>query len=149
MASRRFEEQLPPRELWPDLVFTLPELQYPDALNVATELLDSHVSAGAASRIAIRFNGRRITYGELQRLTNRVGNVLRQLGVAPGDRVAMRLPNRPIFAAAWLAVQKLGAVGVATMPMLRARELSYIVNDSGASVFLCASDLLEELQKAR
>ena len=149
MASRRFEEQLPPRELWPDLVFTLPQLQYPEALNVATELLDSHVSAGDAFRIAIRFNDRRITYGELQRLTNRVGNVLRQLGVAPGDRVAMRLPNRPIFAAAWLAVQKLGAVGVATMPMLRARELSYIVNDSGASVFICASDLLEELQKAR
>jgi len=149
MSGRRYDEHLPPRELWPDLIFTLPELQYPDTLNVATELLDSHVTAGHGSDIAVVFKDRRISYDELQKMTNRIGNVLRDFGVAPGDRVAMRFPNRPIFVAAWLAVQKIGAVGVATMPMLRARELAYIVNDSAASVFLCAGDLIEELEKAR
>jgi len=149
MSGRRYDEHLPPRELWPDLIFTLPELQYPGTLNVATELLDSHVTAGHGSDIAVVFKDRRISYDELQKMTNRIGNVLRNLGVAPGDRVAMRFPNRPVFVAAWLAVQKIGAVGVATMPMLRARELAYIVNDSAASVVLCAGDLIEELEKAR
>jgi 2-aminobenzoate-CoA ligase len=149
MSGRRYDEHLPPRELWPDLIFTLPNLHYPDTLNVAAELLDAHVTTGHGSDIAVVFKDRRISYGELQQTTNRIGNVLRNLGVAPGDRVAMRFPNRPIFVAAWLAVQKIGAVGVATMPMLRARELAYIVNDSAASVFLCAADLIDELEKAR
>ncbi len=149
MATRAHEEFLPPCESWPDLVFALPELQYPDILNVATELLDVHVAAGHGQDPAVIFDGRRTSYLDLQRLTNRIGNVLVGLGVTPGDRVAMRLPNRPAFVATWLAVQKIGAVGVATMPMLRARELAYIVNDSGARVFVCASDLLDELLRAR
>ena len=149
MSGRRFDEQLPPRELWPDLVFTLPELQYPDTLNVATELLDCHVTAGRGSDVAIGFNDRLISYSDLQRMTNRIGNALRELGVEPGDRVALRIPNRPVFVAAWLAVQKIGAVGVATMPMIRAREIAYIINDSGASVLICATDLMEEAEKAR
>ena len=149
MADDRFREFLPPQDLWPDLVFDLPELQYPARLNLATELVDNHVAAGHGDRTAIVFGGRRTSYLELQRLVNRLGNGLRRLGVRPGDRVAMRFPNRPVFAAAWLAVQKIGAIGVGTMPMLRARELSYIVNDSGAATFLCASDLIDELDKAR
>jgi 2-aminobenzoate-CoA ligase len=63
--------------------------------------------------------------------------------------VALRLPNTPVFIAAWLAIQKIGAVGVATMPMLRARELGYLVNDCGVAVFLCAHELMDELAKAR
>jgi len=149
MATGDHEEYLPGRELWPELLFTLPDFNYPDTLNAATELLDVHVINGHGDDPAIIFNDNRVSYSELQRLTNRIGNALRRLGVAPGNRVALRLPNRPMFVAAWLAVQKIGAVGVATMPMLRARELSYVVNDSGATVFLCASDLLDELLRAR
>jgi 2-aminobenzoate-CoA ligase len=149
MNTRSYEECLPPRESWPDLVFALPEYQYPETLNVATELLDTHIDAGHGADAAIVFNGTRTSYGELQRAVNRIGNALRRMGIGPGDRVAMRLPNRPVFVAAWLAVQKIGAVGVSTMPMLRARELAYIANDSGAKVFICASDLLDELMKAR
>jgi len=149
MADGRFVDSLPPPELWPDLVFDLPELQYPARLNLATELLDNHVAAGRGGRTAIVFERQRISYRDLQRITNQIANVLRGLGVVPGDRVAMRFPNRPIFAASWLAVQKIGAIGVGTMPMLRARELADIVNDSGAKAFLCAADLHAELEKAR
>src|SRR5437016_1633334 len=148
MSGRRFDEHLPPRELWPDLVFTLPELEDPDTLNVDAELLDRHVTAGRGDAAAILFDDRSISYSDLQRWTNRIGNVLRQLGVAPGDRVALRIPNRPVFVAAWLAIQRIGAVGVATMPMIRAREIAYIINDSGASVLICAADLIEEAGKA-
>ncbi len=149
MSRDAIEALLPPRELWPELVFRLPELEYPDTLNVATELLDRNVAAGHGDDPAIFFDGTVTSFRELQRTTNRIGRALQRLGVQPGDRVAMRMPNRPAFAAAWLAVQKIGAVGVSTMPMLRARELAYIVNDSGATTFVCAADLLDELLRAR
>jgi len=142
-------DSLPPRELWPELVFSLPEFAYPPTLNVAAQLVDVHVATGHGDDPAVIFDGTTLSYRQLQRTTNRVGHALMRLGVRPGDRVAMRLPNRPVFVATWLAVQKIGAVGVATMPMLRARELAYIVNDSGATVFVCASDLLDELVRAR
>jgi 2-aminobenzoate-CoA ligase len=142
-------DSLPPPELWPELVYTLPEFAYPPTLNVASALLDDHVASGHGDDTAVVFEGAKLSYRELQRLTNRIGRALLRLGVTPGDRVAMRLPNRPVFVAAWLAVQKIGAVGVSTMPMLRARELAYVVNDCGAKVFVCASDLLEELLRAR
>ena len=149
MDHETIEACLPPRELWPELVFSLPALQYPHTLNVAAELLDRTVADGSADSPALLFDGRITTYRELQSLVNRVGRALVRLGVQPGDRVAMRIPNRPIFVAAWLAVQKIGAVAVSTMPMLRARELAYIANDSGTTVFICAADLLDELLRAQ
>ena len=144
-----YEEFLPPRELWPNLIYSRPELVYPERLNVASELLDVHVSGGNGNDPAILFEEQRLSYAELQRETNRIGNVLLRLGIQAGDRVMLRIPNRPLFVAAWLAIQKIGAVGVATMPMLRAREIAYVVNDCQASVLLCAADLLEDVLRAR
>src|SRR4051812_30121866 len=103
MGAREYDRYLPPRDLWPDLVFTRPEFTYPDTLNAATELLDVHVAAGHGGDPAVLFEDQRISYAELQRMTNRLGYALARLGVRPGDRVVLRLPNRPVFVAAWLA----------------------------------------------
>ena len=149
MSNGDFEHDLPARELWPERVFDRQEFQYPDRLNAAAELLDVHVAAGRGDTTAVLFGDRRLSYADLQRMTDAIGRGLQRIGVRPGDRVALRIPNRPTFVAAWLAVQKIGAVGVATMPMLRARELTYVVNDCGVKVFLCATDLLAELLQAR
>jgi 2-aminobenzoate-CoA ligase len=139
---------LPPPGAWPRLTASLPELEYPDTLNLAEALVDRHVGAGRGGRVAIRAGDRRVSYRELQALVNRLGNALRRAGAGRGERVAMRSPNRVEFAATWLAVQKIGAVGVATMPLLRARELSYVVNDSEAKIFICAADRFDELAAA-
>ena len=148
--SADITSRLPPRDAWPDLVCDRPELRYPEAINLATELLDRHVIAGRGGRPAVVMaDGRRASYDDVQRLTDRIGKALTRLGVRPGDRVALRFLNNTTFVASWLAVQKIGAVGVSTMPMLRARELAYIVNDSEASVFLCAGDLMDEVARAR
>src|SRR5262245_37384911 len=144
----RDTSRLPPPDLWPTRLFSA-DVEYTGPVNLATVLLDRHVESGAAERTAIHGDDGRVTYGQLQRLTNRVGQALRTLGVQPGDRVAMRFVNGPRFAATWLAVQKIGAIGVSTMPMLRARELAYIINDSEAAVVLCQPDLLEELARAQ
>jgi 2-aminobenzoate-CoA ligase len=135
----------PPRELWPTFDYSLPELAYPDTLNVATELVDRHVAEGHGDRTAVVFGDRGISYNELAGLVDRVGSALLALGVRPGHRVLLRLPNCPTFVATWLAVQKIGAVTVATMPMLRARELAYIIDDAEPAVAVVASDLVDEL----
>jgi 2-aminobenzoate-CoA ligase len=142
-------EGLPPRALWPDRVYTLPEHRYPVRLNVARELLDANAEGGRAGRPAIHHGDQVITYGELARRVSRLANGLRALGLEPGDRVLMRLPNVPEFVVTWLACQKLGLVTVSTMPMLRARELAYIAEDAGTTTAVVWGGLREELEKAR
>jgi len=120
MMHRPHRHHLPTQDLWPTVLRTAPELQYPETLNLAGLLLDRHVESGAAARTAIDTGDARVTYGALQRLTNRIGTALLDLGVQPGDRVAMLFLNGPKLVATWLAVQKIGAIDVSTMPMLRA-----------------------------
>src|SRR5262245_6934690 len=103
-------EGLPPKPLWPDQVFTLPEHRHPVRLNVARELLDANAEGGRAGRAAIHHGEHVLTYGELARRVGRLANGLRALGVDRGDRVLLRLPNVPEFVITWLACQKLGAV---------------------------------------
>ena len=139
---------LPPRDLWPDRIYTLPELQYPDSLNLAAQLVDVHADSGLGDKLAVISADRRLTYRELQAHVNRIGNALLGVGVRAGDRVVMRSPNRPDFVATWLAIQKIGAVGVSTMPMLKARELAYIINDAEAVACVVAADFVAEIDRA-
>jgi 2-aminobenzoate-CoA ligase len=142
-------EGLPPKELWPERLYTLPEHRYPVRLNVARELLDRHAEGDEAGRPAVYYQDQVIGYGELQKRVNRLANGLRAQGLDRGDRVLLRLPNCPEFIITWLACQKLGVVTVSTMPLLRARELAYIANDAGTTTAVVAGGLREELDKAR
>jgi 2-aminobenzoate-CoA ligase len=142
-------EGLPPRSLWPERIYTLPEHRYPVRLNVARELLDVHAEGGRGGRPAIHFEDQVLTYAELQKRVNRLANGLRAAGIDRGDRVLMRLPNCPEFIITWLACQKLGVVTVSTMPMLRARELGYIASDAGTTAAVVGSPLRGELEKAQ
>ena len=143
------EEGLPSRDLFPERVYTLPELRYPDRLNVARELLDRNADGGRAGRPAVFAGEQVLTYGELQKKVNRLGNGLRALGLDRGSRVLLRMPNVPEFIITWLACQKLGIVTVGTMPMLRSRELAYIVNDAETTAAVVWGGIREELEKAQ
>ena len=79
---------------------------------------------------AILFEGDETTYADLALRTDRLAGALAGTGVAPGDRVALLLPNIPAFAAAYLAVEKLGAIAVSINPTLTATEADYILRDS-------------------
>jgi 2-aminobenzoate-CoA ligase len=143
-------DSLPPLESWPELLFELPELAYPARINCATELLDRAMDRGWGERIAIQAPGIRWTYRELLAQANRIAGVLTaELGVVPGNRVLLRGPNNPLMAACWFGVQKAGAVAVATMPLLRARELTAIIDKARVSHALCDARLAEELDIAR
>ena len=138
---------LPPRELWPDL--SMGDLKYSERMNCAAELLDAMVARGSADRVALRFPGGMWTYRELLEHANRIAHVLAEdLGVVPGNRVLLRGPNNPMMAACWFAVLKAGGIVVCTMPLLRARELSYLIEKAQISLALCDARVLGELEQA-
>jgi 2-aminobenzoate-CoA ligase len=140
-------QMLPPRELWPEI--SMGDLHYPDRLNCAAELLDAAIDRGDADRIALRFPGGTWTYRGLLEHANRIAHVLvKDLALTPGNRVLLRGPNNPMMAACWFAVLKAGGIVVCTMPLLRARELAYIIEKAKVSLALCDTRVLQELQQA-
>jgi 2-aminobenzoate-CoA ligase len=143
-------QNLPPRELWPEFIFELPELAYPDRMNCATELLDRAVDRGWGRRVAIvAADGLRWTYAELLARANRIAQVLvDDLELVPGNRVLLHGPNNPMLAACWFAVMKAGGIAVATMPLLRAKELTDIVTKAAITHALCDARLADELTAA-
>jgi 2-aminobenzoate-CoA ligase len=143
-------DNLPPAELQPPFVFPLPELNYPERLNCAAEFIDRHVEAGRGDALCLLSTAQSWTYGALQEHVNRIANVLtRDLGLVPGNRVLLRAPNTPMLVAAVFAVIKAGGVVVCTMPMLRAKELSYPIAKARITVALCDGSLRDEMEKAK
>lgn len=143
-------DHLPPVEMWPPMDYSVrPELGYPEQLNCAAELLDRHVLEGRGDRIAIRSPSATWSYRELMERSNRIARVLvEELGVVPGNRVLLRGANSPMLAACWFAVLKAGAICVATMPLLRARELSYIMDKARIRLALTDASVATELEQA-
>ncbi|WP_018897991.1 AMP-binding protein [Rhizobium sp. 2MFCol3.1] len=138
---------LPPADLWPEI--KLGDFQYPEWMNAAVELTDKMVEKGFGDRIALIGQGRRRTYKELSDWTNRIARTLvEDYGVEPGNRILIRSANNPAMVACWLAATKAGAVVVNTMPMLRAGELSKIIDKAEITLALCDTRLLDELVAA-
>ncbi|NNF56987.1 MAG: AMP-binding protein [Rhodothermaceae bacterium] len=144
-------DHLPPQELWPD--FLIPEgsvFDYPERLNCAAELLDEQVAAGYSDRPLIHTAEGPWTYAEVLVKANRIAHVLvDDCGLVPGTRVLLRGPNTPMFAVCWLAVVKAGGICVATMPLLRAYELTYTCEKAQIALALCDANWTEELEKTK
>jgi 2-aminobenzoate-CoA ligase len=148
-------DRLPPPERMPTLLFGLPDLQrLPARLNCAAALLDRWVSQGQGDRVCVLGTAPdgtpiRWTYANLQREANRIARVLvEDLRVVPGNRVLLRGANSPMLAACWFGAIKAGAIAVGTMPLLRARELTTIVDKAQITHALCDARLAEELTLA-
>jgi len=143
-------DHLPSPDLWPDFLFTLPELNYPDRLNCVTAFIDDWLGAGHGDRDCVISPTERLSYADLAERVNRIANVLtRDLGVVPGNRVLLRGPNSPMMVAAYFAVIKAGAVVVATMPLLRAKEIAFPASKAQIRLALCDVRLVDEMEKTR
>jgi 2-aminobenzoate-CoA ligase len=148
-------DNLPPKAQWPELQFTRPELAYPARINCAAELLDAAVAAGHGERPALRGLDDRgtptlATYAQVLAQANRVARVLRDdLRLPTGSRVLLRGPNNPMMAACWFGVIKAGCIAVATMPLLRAKELRQVIEKARISTALCDAKLHEEMFLAK
>ncbi|MBT3436444.1 MAG: benzoate-CoA ligase family protein [Oceanospirillaceae bacterium] len=137
-------DNLPPHNQWPEL--NASQYAYPKRLNVAVELTDHMVERGFSDHTALIGNGRMRTYKELADWSNRLAHALvEDYGVKPGNRVLIRAANNPALVACWLAATKAGAVVVNTMPMLRAGELSQIVELAEIKLALCDTRLMDEM----
>ena len=112
-------------------------------LNVAYNCLDRHVEAGRGDRVAYHFEGepgdtRTITYAQLTDEVKRLANVLTELGVGQGDRVAVYLPMIPEAIASLLAIARLGAVHSVVFGGFSADSLRARIDDAGAKVVITA-----------
>jgi len=139
-------DNLPDEADWPELLFDLPELQYPDRLNAAEALL----AGGKPDAPAVLWSGGRWNYGDLRANASRIASALtHDLGLVPGNRVLLRGRNTPMMIAAWYGVLLAGGVAVTTMPMLRAPELVTICDIANISLALSENSLMDEMKAAQ
>src|SRR3954451_13519272 len=97
--------------------------------------------------VATIFYGRRLTYAQLDEQVNRFASGLQAMGVGPGDRVAIILPNCPQFVIALFGVLKVGAVAVPTNPLYTPRELRNQFNDGGIATVIALNTVAPRVQE--
>ncbi len=119
--GRFYEEGIPAS-------LTYPEITVGEMLNQTASRFPNNKS--------LLFYGKKITYSELNDLTNRFSHALSSLGVKKGDRVALMLPNIPQMVIAYYATLRTGAIGVPTNPLYHEHELEVQLKDSGAETII-------------
>jgi 2-aminobenzoate-CoA ligase len=138
-------DRLPAPELLPEFRFDLPELQYPERMNAAAELL----KGGAPDALAVLNDHGRWTYADLDSFSGRIARLLvEEEGLIPGNRVLLRGPNSYTMFAAWLGVLKAGGVVVATMPLLRPGEIATVIERAAISHAIVDSRFIGDLRQA-
>jgi 2-aminobenzoate-CoA ligase len=147
-VDRYVLDRLPAKSAWPELVYPSAEFVFPDQANAVEHLLDHAVThSGHAQRALLRSSKIGFTYAEVQARVNRIAQVLvEDHGLVPGNRVLLRGTNSIGMALSLLAVLKAGLIAVATMPMLRARELTDIVEKAQPQLAICDAQLTAELE---
>jgi len=145
-------DNLPPRELWPEMDYSvLPELAaYPARLNAAAEILDRQAAGAFADAPVIYWDDEVWTYADLMARANRIAHVLvDDLGLQPGNRVLLRAGNHPMLIASFFAILKAGGIAIATMPVLRERELVYMIGKAKIQFAISDAKLAEDIEAAK
>ena len=140
-------DNLPSLDIQPDYTFTdLPQFQHPEMLNCVDKLLDTHLKEGRANNPCIRTFEITWTYNDLYEKANQIAHVLvDDLRLISGNRVLIRSANNPMMVACWYAVLKAGGIVVSTMPLLRSKELTTIIDCAEISHALCDRTLQDEM----
>ena len=100
-------------------------------------------------RTATILKGARLSYGDLDQLTDRLAAGLAVMGLQRGDRVAIFMPNSPQFVIAFYGILKAGGVAVATNPLYTPRELEHQIKDSGAEFILVMSNFYRTIKQVQ
>jgi long-chain acyl-CoA synthetase len=95
------------------------------------------------------FKGAKISYNEMNAITDRLAAGLAELGIKKGDRVGIFIPNTPQFVMAYFAALKIGAIVVATNPLYTAREIEHQANDSGMEIMIVMSNFYERVKEVQ
>src|SRR5271168_4864716 len=118
------------------------------AYNAVTYLLDRNIDEGRADKLAYTDTVSELTYGDLQRQSCRVANMLRRLGVRREERVAMIMLDTVDFPAVFLGAIRAGVVPVPLNTLLTSEQYAYVLADSRAKVLVVSSALWPLLQPA-
>ena len=149
-TDRFVHDRLPPPEQWPRMSYDLSELQLLAQVNLVQALFEGVARRGLGDRPLLRSPRRTLSYAQARIEVARLAQALvEDYGLVPGNRVLLRGGNSVGMALAWLAVVQAGAVAVATMPLLRAKELIEIIDKTQPTLALCDERLLGELQQAQ
>ena len=140
-------DRLPPKAQWPQFRYDLPEQRIPDQANLVSTLFGDAIAKGWGDRPMLRSPGQTLSYRQAEAEVNRIcGVLLNERQLVPGNRVLLRGGNSIEMALAWLAVVKAGLIAVATMPLLRAKELDQIADKGEPALALCEAHLLSEME---
>jgi len=123
------------------------EFSLPEKLNLGCYYLDVNLEAGRGDKTAIYTQDKAYSFLDLWRLTNRVGNVLKELGVEPENRVLLILEDSPEWVAAWLATMKIGAVGTHAYTYLKPHDYAYLLNLIKPKVAVVDKTTLEKVRQ--
>ena len=127
-----------------DIAYSLPE-----RLNLGAFYLDANLDRGRGDKTAILYRDQALSFRDLWRLTNKVGNVLKALGVEPENRVLLILDDCPEWVAGWLATMKVGAVGAHAYTYLKAHDYAYLLELVRPKVVIVGATALEALRAAK
>ena len=146
---------IPDPEYLPELIFAHPDIQYVHyrkTLNACDMILHEGIreERGRRDRMAVidLNENKRFTFGQLERMVNRMACALKKLGVNPGDRVLWSLEERVEAIVSQLAIWKIGAVSVPSSVTERARELGWMIADTEAVLVITQPGQYGELEKA-
>lgn len=149
-TDRFVHDRLPPQALLPELRYPLPGMHIPAQANLVDTLFSKAFANGHGDRPMLRSDRITLSYAEALERVNRIAQVLTEdCKLVPGNRVLLRGGNSIGMALAWLGVVQAGLVAVATMPLLRAKELGEIIEKAQPTVAICDATLLDELAQAQ
>ena len=135
-----------PAEHRPELRFDGPALDYPEHMNAVAAVLEGALERGWGERTAYFCGDRVFTFADVHIAVHRYAAALRKCSVGPGDFVVLRMPDQFELVAVLLAVQAIGAIAIPTYVQLRADDLAYRVEDTGARFIVCTNALRDEAE---
>jgi len=149
-TDRFVHDRLPLPEQCAEMRYDLPELCIADQANLVDVLFGQIKARGLLDKPFLRSDKTVLTYADTHQRINRIAQVLTEnFGLVPGNRVLLRGGNSMGMALAWLGVVKAGLIAVATMPLLRAKELGEVIEKAQINFALCDASLVDELNIAK
>ena len=126
----------------------MPYPEFPERFNMADYFLYHNVEEGRDNKVCLYFEEQTFTYGDTVRMSNRVGNALRELGADIEDRILIVLPDCPEFVWTWFGAARIGAVITMVNPLLPAEDYRYYLEYTRARIAVVHESLLEVFTEA-
>lgn len=123
-------------------------VEFPEQFNMADYFLESNLRAGRGDKICLYYRNQTYTYGQISEESNRVGNLLKSLGVEMESRVLMILPDCPEFVTTWFAIAKVGGVITMVNPLLPTSDFEYYLEYTRAKVAVVDVSALDRVEPA-